>query len=123
MLERLNVSRNSNCDDSPARAGGEFRLISDEDRSIGTASSKVRRPHHVAGLWRGTILTPSLGLLIALGGSRLIGSFLFGVGALDPITLILTAAAIIGVAGVASFTSATPACLRVTSVTLSRLQP
>ena len=45
----------------------------------------------------------TLGLLIALGGSRLIASFLFGVGAVDPITLLLTAAVIIGVAGVASY--------------------
>jgi predicted permease len=50
-----------------------------------------------------TAIGLTLGLLIALGGSRLIANFLFGVGAVDPITLFLTAAVIIGVAGAASY--------------------
>jgi putative ABC transport system permease protein len=45
----------------------------------------------------------TLGLLIVLMGSRLIASLLFGVGAVDPLTLVMTAAVIIGVAGVASY--------------------
>jgi putative ABC transport system permease protein len=50
-----------------------------------------------------TAIGLTLGLLIALMGSRLIASLLFGVGAVDPLTLVMTAAVIIGVAGVASY--------------------
>jgi predicted permease len=44
-----------------------------------------------------------LGLLIALGGARLISSFLFGVGAVDPGTFLMTAAMLLAVAAVASY--------------------
>ena len=50
-----------------------------------------------------TAIGLTLGLFIALMGSRLIASLLFGVGAVDPIALLMTAAMIIGVAGVASY--------------------
>jgi ABC-type antimicrobial peptide transport system permease subunit len=50
-----------------------------------------------------TAIGLTLGLLIALMGSRLIASLLFGVGAVDPLTLLMTAAMIFGVAGVASY--------------------
>jgi putative ABC transport system permease protein len=50
-----------------------------------------------------TAIGLTLGLLVALMGSRLIASLLFGVGAVDPITLLVTGAMIIGVAGAASY--------------------
>jgi len=50
-----------------------------------------------------TAIGLTLGLLIALMGSRLIASLLFGVGAVDPLTLVMTAAVIIGGASVASY--------------------
>jgi putative ABC transport system permease protein len=49
-----------------------------------------------------TAIGLALGLLIALGGVRLIASFLFGVGALDPNTFLMTAATLLTVAAVAS---------------------
>src|SRR5260370_26600713 len=42
-----------------------------------------------------TAIGLALGLLIALGASRLLSRFLFGVGAVDPITLLMTAAMVI----------------------------
>ena len=50
-----------------------------------------------------TAIGLALGLLIALGGARLIASFLFGVGAVDPGTFLMTAALLIAVAAVASY--------------------
>jgi putative ABC transport system permease protein len=50
-----------------------------------------------------TVIGLTLGLLITLMGSRLIATLLFGVGAVDPLTLLMTAAVIFGVAGVASY--------------------
>jgi putative ABC transport system permease protein len=50
-----------------------------------------------------TAIGLTLGLLIALAGSQLICSFLFGVGAVDPSTILMTAAMLIAVAAVASY--------------------
>jgi hypothetical protein len=50
-----------------------------------------------------TAIGLTLGLLIALMGSRLIAGLLFGVGVVDPITLLVTATMITGVAGAASY--------------------
>jgi hypothetical protein len=80
------------------------------DHDIGLAGGQKRRQQPVTddhpvriGL---TAIGLTLGLLIVLMGSRLIASLLFGVGAVDPLTLVMTAAVIIGVAGVASYLTA-----------------
>jgi predicted permease len=50
-----------------------------------------------------TVIGLALGLLVALVGSRLMSSFLFGVGALDPSTLLTTATMLIAVSLVALY--------------------
>jgi len=57
-------------------------------------------------LREGMALTASglaLGLLIAVAGVRLIAGFLFGVGAVDTNTVLMTAATLLAVAAVASY--------------------
>jgi putative ABC transport system permease protein len=48
----------------------------------------------------------AVGLLVALGGVGLIASFLFGVGAVDPSTYVMTAMTLLAVAAVASYVPA-----------------
>jgi len=57
-------------------------------------------------LREGVVLTAiglALGLLVTLGGARVISGFLFGVGAVDPSTFLMTAAMLLAVSVVASY--------------------
>jgi putative ABC transport system permease protein len=50
-----------------------------------------------------TAIGLALGLLIVLGGARVMSSFLFGVEAIDPSTVLMTAAVLLAVSAVALY--------------------